>query len=229
MSSSVRRVLGAAAIVVLCGAATACARPVGDLGRAQRGVLHDEIMPTAGKIRAEVSGEPASAFNLTDEEREMRDRVWRFLVAPHAEDWFMDTAVELQRTRLTTATDTHFKPERYYRWLRQTHFQSSRVRYGRLADDARADIDTAPTTFASICRVREIDPQRSIATRELRGLASGEVAARYAENEMVISWFARALQYRHAAYNNALDHAGGDPARGSDRSRCADRRARRLR
>lgn len=163
-------------------------------------------MPTAGKIRAEVSGEPASAFNLTDEEREMRDRVWRFLVAPHAEDWFMDTAVELQRTRLTTATDTHFKPERYYRWLRQTHFQSSRVRYGRLADDARADIDTAPTTFASICRVREIDRQRSIATRELRGLASGEVAARYAENEMVISWFARALQYRHAAYNNALDH-----------------------
>jgi hypothetical protein len=201
-----RRALAAAAVILLCGVVTACARPIGDLGRAQRGVLHDEIMPAAGKIRAEISGEPVSAFNLTDEEREMRDRVWRFLVAPHAEDWFMDTAVEPQRTRLTAAADTHFKPERYYRWLRQTHFQSSRVRYRRLADDARADIDTAPTTFASICRVLEVDRQRSVATRELRGLASSEAAARRAENEIVISWFARALHYRYAAYNNALDH-----------------------
>ncbi len=193
-------------MIVLCGAASACARPIGDLGRAQPGVLHDEIMPTVGKIRADIWGEPVSAFNLTDQEREMHNRVWRFLVAPHAEDWFMDTVVELQRTRIATAQDHHFDPDRYFRWLHQTHYESSRIRFRTLADNARSDVDTAPSTFRSICNVIAVDQQRAIASRELRGLAYDEVAARRAENEMFIAWYTRALRYRYDAYNFALDH-----------------------
>jgi hypothetical protein len=203
---TLRRLLGAATIVFVCGIASACARPIGDFGRVQPSVLHDEIMPEIGKVRATVSGEPVSAFNLTDQEREMHDRVWRFLVAPHAEDWFMDTVVELQRTRIAGAYDSHFEPARYYRWLRQTHYESSRVRYRTLADHARLDADTAPSTFAAICRVIRVDEQRAIASRELRGIGYEEVAARRAENDMFIGWFTRALRYRNDAYNFALDH-----------------------
>src|SRR5690606_23472757 len=137
-----------------------------------------------------------SAFNLTDEEREMHDRVWRFLVAPHAEDWFMDTVVELRRTRLSGKRGARFEPDRYYRWLRQTHYESSRVRYATVADHVRSDVDTAPTTFTAICRVLEVDRQRGVASRELRGLASGEVAARHAENRQFIAWFTLAIGYR---------------------------------
>lgn len=206
VSDRLRRIVSIAAVLVLCGAASACARPVGDFGRAQPSVLHDEIMPEIGSIRSEISDEPVSSFNLTDQEHEMHDRVWRFLVAPHAEDWFMDTVVELQRTRIITARDDHFLPERYYRWLHQTHYQSSRVRYRTVADNAKSDIDTAPTTFRAICAVIEVDRQRSVASRELRGLAHDEVSARRAENDMFIAWFTRALRYRYDAYDFALDH-----------------------
>lgn len=206
MSDRPFKLLQAAAILLLCGAASACARPVGDLGRAQPGVLHDEIMPAVGSLRAEVAGEPVSAFNWTDDEREMHDRVWRFLVAPHAHDWFMDTVVELQRTRMIAASDHKSEPSRYYRWLHRARFQSSHTRYSRIADDARTDADTAPSTFRAICRVLEIDRQRGVASDGLGGLSPGEVSARRAENDMYIAWFTRALRYRYDAYNFALDN-----------------------
>ena len=39
----------AAALIVLLGA---CARPVGDFGRAEPDVIHDDLMPAAGASRA---------------------------------------------------------------------------------------------------------------------------------------------------------------------------------
>jgi hypothetical protein len=164
------------------------------------------MMPAVGALRAEVAREPVSAFNWTDEEREMHDRVWRFLVAPHANDWFMDTVVELQRTRIVAASDHTFQPSRYYRWLHQSRYRSSHTRYRTITDHARTDADTLPGTFRSICRVLEVDRQRGVASRELRHLASDEVAARRAENDMRIAWFTRALKYRYDAYSFALDH-----------------------
>ncbi|MDP1730332.1 MAG: hypothetical protein Q8L54_03965 [Devosia sp.] len=197
------------AVIALLGATAACARPVGDLGRAQPGVLHDEILPTIGKTRAELAGEPVSKFNLTDQEREMHDRVWRFLVAAHAYDWFYDVSAELQRIRLSGARDHKFKPDRYYRWLRQTEYASSRVRYQTVADHVTADLDTMPGTFRAICAVLEVDRQRGIAAREVAGLgaAAGEHAlARKAENTTRIDWFVRAVAYRYDSYGYALDH-----------------------
>ena len=198
--------IGAAIALALCGTASAGPRPLGDFGRPAPSVLHDDLMPAFGKARAGMSGEPVSAFNLTDEETEMHDRVWRFLVAPHADDWFMDTVVELQRTRLVTQGSKRFEPGRYYRWLRQTRYESSHVRYRTVADDARTDADLAPHAFRAICRVLEIDRRRSVASRNLSGLAWEEVEARRAENATFIAWFTVSLRYRYDAYNNALDH-----------------------
>ena len=70
--------LGAIPILVLL-TVTACARPVGDFGRAERNVLNDEVLPAIGNTLSD-----GSRFNLADQEIEMRDRVWRYLVAPHA-------------------------------------------------------------------------------------------------------------------------------------------------
>ncbi len=192
-------------------ATTACGgpRPIGDFGRAQPSVLHDEILPAIGKTRAELAGEPASQFNLTDQEREMHDRVWRVLVSPHSYDWFYDFSVELQRTRISGARDHKFTPDRYYRWLRQTDFASSRVRYSAVADHVDADLDTMPTTFRAICAVIEVDRQRAIAAREIASIGEGgrsETLERKAENDLKIDWFVRAVSYRYDSYGYALDH-----------------------
>jgi len=207
-SGGAARVLKGLLALVLVGTAAACARPVGDFGRAQPSFTHDVVMPTVGKWRASQAGEPVSNFNQTDQERLMHDVVWRFLIAPHGRDWAFDTSVELQRTRIYPARDAKFTIDRYYGTLRSDAYQSSRVRYKRVGSDVETDVALMPAAFAAICDVIEVDRQRAEA---LRSLAMGspmstEAAARQAENAQYIDWFTRAVRYRYDSYSYALDH-----------------------
>ena len=199
---------GALALIAMLAGCTA--RPVGDFGRAAPSWTHDTAMPAAGDFIAGNRGEPVSSFNKTDQEEEMHDRVWRFLVAAHARDWQFDSAVELQRTRIVRPRDERFTIERYYQWLSRTEYASSRTRYSTVGRHIAADIDTLPTTFAAICKVIEIDRQRAIAYDGLSGQLppriAEEVAARKYENDAFIDWFVRALNYRYSSYDYALDN-----------------------
>lgn len=197
-------------IVALTGLLAGCiARPVGDFGRAQPSFTHDTAMPAAGNVIAGMRKEPVSGFNKTDQETEMHDRVWRFLIAPHAKDWLFDTSVELQRTRIIPPKDTYYQTDRYYDYLRKTAYQSSRTRYSTVGSNVSIDNQTLPTTFAAICAVIAVDQQRAAALASLRAdlpaSASGDVAARKYENDAYIAWFVRALNYRYDSYDFALD------------------------
>ncbi len=204
------RPLGPIALIAVTALLAGCvARPVGDFGRAQPSVLHDAVMPYAGKLIATNRREPVSNLNQTDEEREMHDRTWRFLIAAHSRDWMFDSSVELQRTRIGRARDHQFTTERYYTWLRTTTYQSSTTRYSTVGRHILADLDTVPTTFQSICAVLEVDRQRRVALAELSGIeqsVADNVAARRTENQWHIDWFVRALNYRYQSYSYALDH-----------------------
>lgn len=205
------RSIGWAGALALVAILSGCvARPVGDFGRAAPSWTHDTAMPAAGDFIAANRGEPVSRFNKTDQEEEMHDRVWRFLVAAHAKDWQFDSAVELQRTRIVAPRDEHFTIERYYQWLSRTEYQSSRTRYSTVGRHITADIDTLPTTFTAICKVIEIDRQRAVAYdalgHDLPPRIGEEVAARRYENNAFIDWFVRALNYRYSSYDFALDN-----------------------
>ena len=199
--------------LALAGLLAACgvSRPVGDFGRAAPSWTHDTAMPLAGDLIAGYGRqEPVSTFNKTDQENEMHDRVWRFLVAAHAKDWLYDTHVELQRTRITPPRDETFTIERYYLWLKGEAYNSSRTRYATVGRHIAADIDTLPTTFAAICAVIEIDRQRGVAYSGLSGRVAPAVGenmqARKYENDAFIAWFVRALNYRFSSYDYALDN-----------------------
>ncbi|UJW85502.1 hypothetical protein [Devosia sp. SL43] len=211
MADRLRTALRLIPIIALAGLTAGCvARPVGDFGRAVPGFTHDTAMPAIGNGLAGARGEPVSNFNITDQEEEMHNRVWRFLVAAHAKDWVFDSSVELQRTRIIPPRkDEYYSRERYYAWLRETEYQSSRTRYSTVGRHITADIDTIPTTFAAICAVIEVDRQRAVA---LAGLGAGlppdmanQVEARKHENSAFVTWFVRALNYRYESYDFALD------------------------
>jgi hypothetical protein len=201
-----RLVLG---LVVAAALAGCVARPVSDFGRARPSFTHDTAMPAVGGVAASIRKEPVSNFNMTDQEREMHNRTWRFVSAPHSKDWLFDSAVELQRTRLTSATDFHFTEERYYNWLRREHYNSSRTRYSTVGRHILADLDTVSGTFAAICAVVEVDRQRQIAASGLPAVGAdvrANMAARKTENDWHIDWFVRTLNYRYLSYSYALDH-----------------------
>lgn len=202
--------LRAISFVLLAGLTAACiARPVGDFGRAAPSFTHDTAMPETGDFVSWARGEPVSDFNKIDQEEEMHNRVWRFLVAAHAKDWFFDSSVELQRTRIIPPKDEYYTVERYYGWLKQRPYQSSRTRYSTVGSHITADIETIPRTFAAICAVIAVDRQRALALESLGGglppAMAHDVAARKYENDAFIAWFVRALNYRHDSYDFALD------------------------
>lgn len=205
-----RALLRVVALGVMTAILAGClARPVGDFGRAKPGVLHDQVMPAIGDFAAKQRREPVSNFNLTDQERLMHDRTWRFLVAAHGRDWMFNTSVELQRTRIGRARDHTFTTERYYTWLRETQYRSSTTRYATVGRAIAADLDTVGPTFAAICAVQEVDRQRQAALSNLAGIeaeVAANSAARREENQWHIDWFVRALTYRYDSYAYALDH-----------------------
>ena len=201
-------VLAGAAIVCVLTLSACASRPVGDFGRAAPDPIHDTVMPVIGKARAYNQHEPVSAFNLTDEEQEMRDRVWHYLTSPSAFDWFGDNIAELQRTRIVPLSSKPMRTDLYYNWLSASPYASSHTRYARINDDAKTDSELMPDVFASICAVLTVDRQRGLAANKLQlgGNVDRDAAARYDENHMVIGWFVRAARNRYDSYNYALEH-----------------------
>lgn len=191
----------------LLGAAPVSAHELGDFGRVKPGVLNDAIIPETDRWMRRLGRQPVSNFNITDQEREMHDRVYRFLIARHAKDWAFDT-----EQIVAVAGVFSKRPGRddlYYRWLSGQRYASSRVRYNTMADDVGADLLTLPTTFAAICAVIEIDRQRAVAAVEIGDIEPpmlAEMRTRKAENDLYVGRFVVALNYRYASYGYALDH-----------------------
>jgi len=197
----------AAAILTLAPAAPVHAQQLGDFGRMERNFLNDEVLPLVDKNRRGMNGRPLDGFNLTDEEVEMRDRVWRFLVAPHAKDWAWPYSAEIRPAK--AGGDAGKQVGKYYRWLTGERYASSRVRYNTIAEHVGADVATLPTTFHAICAVIQVDRQRGVAIAEIAGLEPemlARVNTRDRENATFIQRFVLALSFRYESYQYALDH-----------------------
>lgn len=207
MAEVLRRLPALLLCAVVLLAAPAGARQLGDFGRVKAGVLNDEVIPGFEKIWKQLNGWPASDFNWTDQEDEMHDRVWRFLVAPQTRDWAFEYAAEIKPSKAGAKRPRY--EDRYYGWLRGERYASSRVRYNTMADHVGADLGTLEPTFLAICAVIEVDRQRAVAAASVddleRKVLEGQ-AERRAENDAHVDHFVRALSYRYAAYSYALDH-----------------------
>lgn len=204
-ASRVRATLLLAGVLALL---SACGRPTGDFGRARPSPLHDEVFPGAGAIVAAHRGEPVSAFNRTDTERELADRAFAFVRPPHAGDWWQEALVEGQRTRLLPALDPGFDPAVYYAFLRAGPYRSSEARWSKVIEDVQGDTLLVPPFCAVAARVRRADAERIAAVwrveaRDLQLVS--DVYARVYENDETMAWVWRALDYRLRAYRIAID------------------------
>ena len=215
------RLSGALAAAALASTLAACVSATGDFGRAApdeaRQAYFYQDRNRVLTAAEEAALEPFIEFGviedarliLTDEEREMQDRVWRFIVAPHARQWMFDRDFrpQFQRVRLLMMED--FEPEDYFEYLKRQDYRSSTVRFRTVADHIEADISTLPSTFAAICAVEGLDDRRRIAIAEIAP-SDADIAARLSvregENRDFIDWFVRGLQARDEAYTLALDN-----------------------
>lgn len=198
------------AALAICALANlaACAPPTGDLGRQQPSVVHDALMPAAGRHLAYARGEPASFYRWTDDERLMRDLAWGIVMPPLDAQRLERTLVELRRTRILPADRVRIDKASYVETLLSTDYRSSVARYARLKEDIDADVTRIEPFFVAAARVVEDDRVRARAAErvpELRPDERENVDARIDENRLLIAWARESLDERIVAYRYALD------------------------
>jgi hypothetical protein len=184
-----------------------CAPRVGDLGRPldkEGARFGNEIV---GTIFAAGRGEPASFFKFTDDEIELRDRAWRFLM-PENERFFFDRIIADWKVKRRAPIVVPDDKTAYYRDLDWRHTVSPASRYATLGQDIESDLLLIAPFRATAQRVEEGDRVRlgmlaSLSDAEVE--ESRSVDDRIAENIMLMDWVYRSWAQRARDYRYALE------------------------
>jgi hypothetical protein len=203
--------LSALAVLACLGAAlSGCLTETGDLGRPRPSIWNDSILPRAGLASAALRGEPTALhFKYTDDESELRDRAWRFIMPAQERSLFDRQVQEMARTRILPVAVQSVDLSEYFFALRSETFHSPASRYRRLGEDATADRQLLPNFRGNALRVIRADGIRLAAGRAsglVPGSALNEAQARVAENVGIIVWVCERARYRLASYRYALDN-----------------------
>jgi hypothetical protein len=204
------RIRSLSRLSVLCaGLALAGCVATGDFGRPRPTLWNNLVAEPTGSIAARLRGEPVSAFVFTDDENELRDRAWRFLMPAHERAWFDKAIAELVRTRVLPATARPGDRTSYHRVLMRSGRRSPVSRYRRLAEDVAADAALIGPFLATAARVLASDEVRLRSLAYVQDLAESQIrdaAARVGENRCLVGWVRLAVVDRIASYRYAVEH-----------------------
>ncbi len=199
-----RRVAGLLMLVVFLAG---CAAEQGDFGRPVNNYVNDTLLPEIGDRMARQRGEPVSDFMLTDDEKELRARSYRFIMPIHRDAFRARNEVEWVRTRIWPDSLYRPDPTLYYRLMRKDDFQSNYGRWNAILDDITADIPLIQPYYVVWQEVCQADLQRLGALNRTAGLTSHEfddAEARVWENRRVADWAVAALRWRIESYDYAI-------------------------
>lgn len=167
------------------------------------------VLPEVGAFAAHVRGEPVSRYPFTDDEDELRNRAWRFLMPAKERSWFEAAVADLVRTRVLPVDLYPVDRTAYHHALMDESFRSPASRYRRVAEDAFADLKLIGPFAARASRVMAADQVRLNSLAHVRSLDEEQVhhaLARVAENRCLIAWVRHETHGRLIAYRYALEH-----------------------
>lgn len=195
------RVAACLSLPLLAGACT------GDFGRPRQDVFTQVLAPQAGFWSATFRGEAASHFRFTDDEEQLRDRAWRFVMPGHERSVFQARISDLAHARILPAQMQSSAKSDYFNALTGGSFASQASRYARLAEDANADRLLIGPFRANAMRVVAADRVRMRAAESSPDVASFQLDPAYArvvENEGLILWVCERVGFRIESYRYAL-------------------------
>jgi hypothetical protein len=190
-----RRGLVLAAFVLLAGCSN------GDFGEVRAMLVRDDVHDWLGPAAAAPS--PPSSFEVTDEERRLRDLAFPLIEPPY--DRQKPYAVALEYGASGTAGVT---PASYANYLLSSRFRSPSGRYAQLNDDIRNDTTRLPQFFETAARVLDLDAKRKKSLVYVSSLSAAErddALRRVHENASLVSLVRTRLAQRVGAYRFALE------------------------
>jgi len=188
--------------IALAIAAPASAQ-AGDFGRPKPSLLEGLIPQQFWK--GPVTG--YSSYPLTNLEEELRDRSY-VLIRPNEPrgNWNIYIA-GFGIAHLLPPSMTSYDHTEYARMLLWTPARSEASSYHRLVEDMDSDGRLVGPFVAVACAVADLDLKRERSLAYVGELSEGEIGNAYGrirENRMVAAWVHRALHWRLASYQYAL-------------------------
>ena len=194
------------ALVLLSLALGGCAG--GDFGRTREDFRNDDMHRWIGSEATSSVGLHASQFQLTDNERQLRDLAYPLIEPPHSRPAWKSVFGDYTSLPSPWRQKVIFDRTAYGRQLIDEPHRSHSSRYAQLIDDVRDDIPRFEPFFATAVRVLDLDRKRNAALAHISELSPRERAdavARMEENTLVVQWVQQCLEQRISSYHWALE------------------------
>ncbi|ETR76032.1 signal peptide protein [Afipia sp. P52-10] len=196
----------------------------GDLGRTRGSALNDDMHRWIGAEATASIGARASDFQLTDNERQLRDLAYPFIEPPLSRPAWKTVFGDYKPLPSPWRQQVLFDHTLYGRKLLDEPHRSHASRYGQLIEDVRNDLTRLDPFFATAATVADLDGKRRQSLNFVSQLSPREhddAIARMKENALVVEWVRQCLHRRVASYRWALErliiHAPDGQAAEADR------------
>jgi hypothetical protein len=180
----------------------------GDFGRTREDFRNDDMHRWLGAEATGSVGLPASQFQLTDGERQLRDQAYPLIEPPHSRPAWKAVFGDYQVVSSPWRQKVVFDHTAYGRQLIDEPHRSYGSRYSQLIDDLRDDITRFEPFYATAAKVLDLDRKRNASMARVSQLSPRERAdtvARMEENTLIVQWVQQCLERRVSSYRWALE------------------------
>jgi hypothetical protein len=180
----------------------------GDFGRTRQDFLNDDMHRWIGGEATGSVGLHASQFQLTDDERQLRDLAYPLIEPPHSRPAWKTVFGDYQPLPSPWRQDVVFDRTADGRTLIDEPHRSHSSRYAQLIEDVRDDITRFEPFFATAIHVIDLDRKRNAALAHVSELSPRErtdAVARMQENSLIVQGVQQCLERRISSYRWALE------------------------
>jgi hypothetical protein len=196
------------ALAVLLAAVSLAGCSGGDFGRTRSDVGNDDMHRWIGAEATASVGLQASQFQLTDNERLLRDLAYPLIEPPHSRPAWRSVFGDYKPLASPWRQQVVFDRTAYGRTLIDEPHRSYASRYSQLMDDVRDDITRFEPFYADAVKVIDLDRKRNAAMAHISEMSPRERAdavARMQENSLIVQWVQQCLERRVSSYRWALE------------------------
>jgi hypothetical protein len=180
----------------------------GDFGRTRADMRSDDMHRWLGAEATGSVGLKPSQFQLTDNERQLRDFAYPLIEPPHSRPAWKSVFGDYKPLPSPWRQAVVFDRTAYGRSLIDEPHRSHTSRYAVLMEDVRSDVTRFEPFFASAARVIELDRKRNASMKLVSALSPRErddAVARMEENTLIVQWVQQSLERRISSYRWALE------------------------
>ena len=204
--SHIRTIVSALLLAAVGGSLAGCSG--GDFGRTRADMRSDDMHSWLGREATGSLGLKSSQFQLTDEERQLRDLAYPMIEPPLSRPAWKSVFGDYKALPSPWHQKVVFDRTMYGRTLIDEPHRSHSSRYAQLIEDVRNDITRFEPFFACAIRVIDLDRKRDASMARVSALSPQEKAdavARMQENSLIVQWVQQSLEQRVSSYRWALE------------------------